>query len=261
MRYLIVILLTIINCSAQYGLRNPALVGTLKTSYLMDNPPAAGGGGAFVFVKTNATQLATDTTTITVALPTVTAGNLIVLFVSHEGASTTISASDGTTAFTGRTIIDHAGGEPHSRILYLLSSVASGTVTYTVTFGASRPFKNLHAWEFSYTGTCVYDTEPTGGGATGTTSTNPETVVTGNLTTTGANSVCICGYGTWGGSSISEQTINSLTPNHITRSGDGLDYSQSFELISASTFTGQGSIRVNGSALRWTLNMAAFKTQ
>src|SRR5262249_26346435 len=144
-------------------------------------------------------------------------GDAIILFVKHEGASTTITASDGTSSFTGATILDNVNGDMHTRMLYLLSSSASGSVTYTITFGAARPFKVCAVWEIrAASGVVVFDTEPTGGGSQGNQGSGSHTFTTANFTVSGPNAFVLGGFGNYTGNSLANGKVNSvLSPDQL----------------------------------------------
>jgi len=156
---------------------------------------AAAGGPAITFVKSNSNVSAPTSATSTVQLTTVTAGNLIIVAQKSEGAGEqAISGiSDGTSSFSLATEKEHTNGDLRWRFGYLLSSVASGTVTYTVTRGnALACCFTTFAFEFSYSGgTAAFDTEPTGGGASG----NSNAPNSGNMTTGASKCVVLGGYG------------------------------------------------------------------
>lgn len=86
----------------------------------------------------------TGATSMGCTLAGVSVGDLIVVFAKWEGgAGVSSSCSDGTSTLTAVTEVDHASGDPRTQVFYLLSSVASGSVTYTVSYGASRTWRDI----------------------------------------------------------------------------------------------------------------------
>lgn len=94
-------------------------------------------------------------TTISVVRNGVTAGNAILAYVKGEDNVENItSITDGTTNFTANKFThDHGSGGFFQSWFYLLASIASGNLTYTVTLSANRSYKRLLIFEISYTGT------------------------------------------------------------------------------------------------------------
>ncbi len=80
----------------------------------------------------------------------VTAGDLIVLLAKCEGATTTVTGSDGqgNTYLTARAFLEHSNGDLSGAILYAIAS-STGTITPTATYGAARPFRIVSAYSFS----------------------------------------------------------------------------------------------------------------
>lgn len=93
-------------------------------------------------------------TTVSVVRAGVTAGNGILLYTKYEGGSSDVisSVSDGTTDFTAsKSFHGHASGFAMAWF-YLTASVASGSVTYTVTLSSAMTFKRIVVMELSHTG-------------------------------------------------------------------------------------------------------------
>lgn len=143
----------------------------------------------------------------------VLSGDLVVIFVTWEGATTTVSATDGTTSFTPDAfgVLDNPGssGEPHSAFLYLLSSVATGAPTYTVTFGASRAFRNVIVTYFTPSGGSV--SRVAANGTAGSTGAPLTDVNSGSITVTGTDGLAFGAYGEYG----STMTAASLKINGV----------------------------------------------
>ena len=213
--------------------------------------PSWAGAASWTLVASNTAQAST------VNLSGIGAGQLIAVRVSHEGAPTSITVSDGTSSLTGLTKKNHSNSDISQQVFYLLSSVATGSVTYTVTWGTSPPFQKLAAYAFSYTGTAAFDAELTGGGdeynVTGGTAPTGD-VVSSTLTTTGTDEL-VLGYtanysgnpeDTWlingaaatGNLSVGNSSEWYGTANSTFTGGVGVHYATtSVGLISAVAFT------------------------
>lgn len=233
-------------------------IASVKTVDGLDNTSSGGGGGPYTFVKSQGNVFESPGTTMTNILPTVTAGNLIVIQVKHEGAPTTLTISDGTTSFTAATKVNHSSGQLSQQFFYLLSSVASGTVTYTCTLGAARDFKAMIAWEFDPTGTAAFDTEPSGGGSSG----NGGTLTSGNMTTTANDTVCLGAYAEFSSDSFTTMQINGVAAAGVRASDNSTTTTQtracSWYRIPTATFTGAAT-GTGVVADDWIINAIAFK--
>jgi hypothetical protein len=210
---------------------------------------------AMTFVAKNAAEnYGNSATSIQVQLTSVAAGNLIAVGVRWAGASTTCAVSDGTsslTEFTGAAF-DEDGGTTtlRGRVLYLLSSVASGTVTYTATLGASQNDLEIFAMAYSYSGTASTDGAGNRNGATSGTS-----LTSGNITTTGTDGVAF-GLHWYAGFPISgTPQINSGNADQTqTNTDHGSIWSKTY----TSGFTGQATSTLAGSDW-WGASIVAFK--
>lgn len=143
-----------------------------------------------------------NSTTIAVSLDGIVAGDLVVVYANAEGAQTTIAISDGTSSFTMRPVVAHTGSLHFSAFGYFVASVASGTVTYTATFGAGRQWRSIGAVAMSSSGTTAFDegNQASGSGSSAS---------TGNITTHGTDEVVFGGYaGINSGVSFSAPTFN-----------------------------------------------------
>ena len=205
---------------------------------------------ALAFVQKNSSANDNSATSLAVTLNNVGAGNLIVIWAKFEGAATTISVSDGTTAFQNGTMANHANADLHASFAYLLIG-NSGNKTFTCTFGAARPYVRLHVWEFSYSGTASLDVQNTGTG----TSANP---LSGNVTTTGTDEVAVGGYGEYGGNPVSAPEINAVAANGSTINEPAGSFAASWYRLLTATFT-TGHANVTMSNFDWICNIISFK--
>jgi hypothetical protein len=173
---------------------------------------------------------------IAVALTGVTAGNLIAVWVKHEGTSTSITVSDGTTTLTAATYKANGSANSFGQWHYLLSA-NSGNKTYTATFGASRSFPTIIVFEYSITGSWAFQAQNT---ATGT-STSPNS---GNFTTTGTDGVAFGGYAENSTNFTSSEQINGVAADGSKRTaaaGDPRCYTTAWRKTFTSGYTGAAS--------------------
>lgn len=208
---------------------------------------------AFTFVQSvgtddvGGTPGSTDSLTISAA----TAGSLLVAWVKHEGASTTISVTDGTSTFTPATKSSHGNGDLFGQFHYLLSA-NGGATTITTNLVASRPYLSLIVFEHTYTGgACTFDVE-NGNAATGS------SLSSGNITTTGTDELVFCGYGEYSTQFPSTEQINGLAASNIRDVPNVNNYSSAWSRAFGATFTGQGTATLVGSA-DYILRLASFK--
>jgi hypothetical protein len=204
------------------------------------------------FVQSNSSSTDLTGTTQAVTLTGVGAGHLLVCWLKHEGASTTYSLSDGTSTFTNGTIINHANGDLHGLWMYLLVG-NSGDLTYTVTLGATRPFRRLHIWEFSYTGTASLDTQNTGSG-------NGATPVSGAITTTGTDAVVLGSYGEYNAGIVSAPVINGVAADGSRINSPALSFVATWYTLETATFAGGTASCSLTIADDWLCNVLALKT-
>jgi hypothetical protein len=184
---------------------------------------------------------------LTLQLTNVKAGSLLVAFIKWEGtAASTVTLSDGTSTFTPDTLNSAGNNDLHGRFYYLLASSASGTVTYTATWSAARPYRRLIIYEYTYSGTVSLDGSSRATGTSGT-------LNTGNLTTTGANDVVFGAYGEYNANNTTNERINGLVADQVRRTGFTSVWSKTF----TSPFTGAATATGNSST--WIGNAIAFR--
>lgn len=153
-------------------------------NYWIPKWSAGGGAGA-----------ATSCTAVGV---NIVAGDVVFLSAKWEGgAGGTVSASDGTSAFTmGPVVSFGSSADPRLVMGVLYTSIASGTPTYTIQIGASRTFRDCEVVALTPPpgrGTTVIDGDfVTGGSGTGTVFSD------GGFTATGSEGVACSGYGEFG---------------------------------------------------------------
>lgn len=169
----------------------------------------------FTYVNTGQNGTSASGTSLAATVTGVSAGDLVLVLSKWESSDTTVSVSDGTSSLT-QTSASHAsvsGSEPFCTCHYLLSSVASGSVTYTVTWGASRPWRDVVVIIYTPSGTVVTDgTPPAGNGG------NSSSLASGSITTTGSDGIAFGMYGEYG-AIISATKINGVNSDRLVTGG------------------------------------------
>lgn len=183
---------------------------------------------------------------VAVVVTGVLAGDLVVAYANDNGGvQSPITISDGTTSLTPLTEVT-ISTVVESQIFYLLSSVASGSVTYTATWNANVSTPSLAVYVFTPSGTVVFDQANQAGGAGVTTKSS------GNITTTGTDELVFGAQ--QGESAYISLTINGSAPTALVGTGSfRLGY-----LAFGSTFTGD-CFATQTSAGRLAAHIASFK--
>jgi hypothetical protein len=207
-------------------------------AYTIRNSAENGGGGG------------SSTLTVTLSGTSVVAGDLVVVAAACASSGTVNQISDGTTNLTLLTADVNATDQV--TIGYLLSSVATGLLTYTVTYSASVSQRECHVYVFNPAGaSSSLDAERHDGlSASGT------AVDSNAITTTGTDEavVCFCYHDT--GAAMTAKQINSVAFDGTL---DPAGNMSSWYKIFTSTFTGNGTGTLPG-ATRWMAPIAAFKS-
>ena len=155
--------------------------------------------------------------------------------------------SDGTSTFTADALNSAANNDLRGRFFYLPASVRSGTVTYTATWSAARPWRRILIYEYSYTGGSV--TLDASNRATATSG----TLSSGNLTTTGTDEVVFGAYGEYSAATTTGESVNGVLADQTVRSGFASMWSKRF----TAPFTGAAA--ATGNSATWIGNAIAFK--
>lgn len=204
------------------------------------------------FVQSGSNSADGESTSLAVTLTGVAAGNLIVCWSKFEGADTTDTMSDGTSSLAQGAKINHANGDLRGRFFYLVAA-NSGTRTYTLSLAGARPYKRLHVWEFSSSGTLSLDVQNTGSGAAGTAS-------SGTVTTTGSDAVALGGYGEYTAAVPSNPQINGVAAGGSIINVPTNTYTASwYRLLSATFANGAATINANTGG-DWVCNIIVLKT-
>lgn len=216
---------------------------------------AAGGAGPATFVQGDVTGAAATDTTVTITTgSSVGAGNLIVVYVAHEGTTTSISVSDGGVGLTGLTKETIGFDDLESQFFYLLSSTA-GVKTYTATFGATKTTRRIGFMEFSSAGgTWSFDVQNTKEAPTAGTA-----ITTNTITTTGTNEVAIAGAASYsGGITFTSEQINAVAAGNVVETDLGDAMCIWCRLLTATFTGGEGAVTQNLS-VDWVANICSFK--
>jgi hypothetical protein len=179
-------------------------------------------------------------TASTIQLTGVVAGDLVFIAVAWALASGSVTVSDGTSSFTMRPAVANGIGFSVQGG-YLLSSVKSGTVTYTI---SGETPSSVIVLEFSYSGVCTYDK---GTGASG----NSASLNSGNITTTGTDELALA-IGDANTAPSSEQ-IDGLAADSSYASGAPL---YAWWKAFASTFTGAATATITSGY--WVCSIDSF---
>jgi hypothetical protein len=181
----------------------------------------------------------------------VAAGDLVIVAVKWENADTTVTVSDGTSSLTETPAGHAADASPAwTTAFYLLSSVATGTVTYTVTWSAAQTFRDIGVMVYRPPSTPV--TDGTFVKAVG----NSTAFASGNITTTGTDGVAFGYYGETGGTASAQQ-INGSAASQVLTFGVQ-PRSSIWSLTYTAGFTGQATATISPSGT-WGGGLMAFK--
>jgi hypothetical protein len=223
-----------------HGCRTVKRVLSLLAILLALSTPAAAAGFTYVQTKGVATVGGANTTTKTVQLTGVTAGDLIILFSQFQSGASSATASDGTSSLTHTPagIVNNGSTNGNIECFYLLVSIASGTVTYTVTYNVTSSYASLVVIEYSYTGTATFDKESSNASA------STSAVTTGNITTTGSSGteIVIAAAEAPALAVMTTPLIGGTTPTHNMpddTAGSGDEVMDAWDL--ATTLSGQAT--------------------
>lgn len=195
------------------------------------------------------------TATVSCNVAGVQAGDLAFVTDSFEGSTTTATCSDGTSSLTQTAFGVTAGArgtEPWLAAFYIMSSSASGTVTYTTTLGANRAFKQIavQVWRPSAAASLDGTAVAASGGTT--------PISSGNITTTGTDGLAFGSYAEFGQATTSE-LINGVAEDqkqiaNAPSSRNTTQWSRTY----SSGFTGDAGGTMGGNE-QYTLGVTAFK--
>lgn len=208
----------------------------------------------FTFVNSGQTGNTGSGTSLAVNVTGVNAGDLVVVLVKWESTDTTVSVSDGTSSLVASAAGNvGSSGAYYTSVFYLLSSVASGTVTYTVTWGAARTFRDLIVVVHTPSAAASLD-----GTATGTYSASGTTLNSGNITTTGTDGMAFGTYGDFSGNHPTSAAINGVGATREIDGGAGVASAIWMRAYTAG-FTGAATGTITSAGPDWVCEIIAFK--
>lgn len=190
-------------------------------------------------------------TTIAVTLTGVAVGDTVTVWVKWEGGSTTATCSDGTSTLTGwapGVISRPASADPFGKAFYILASVASGSVTYTVTLGAGRTFREIVAYRSTPSAAAALDGTAVGANGSSTAASS------GNTTTTSTDGLAFGVYGDFGNTESAEK-INAVAAGGNTHAA--ANASEMWYKTYSAGFTGPAAVTL-GISNDWLCGIIAF---
>lgn len=224
------------------------------------NPLGPTGSANFWVQKSNFGGHRTSASSVAVVIPSVALGDLVVVGAKWEGGATTATCSDGTNSLTVTSVgvVNNGGtaGDPHEVMFYTLSSLKSGSVTYTITFGAARVELDIAGMAF---------TPPSGlpsialdGTAHAGTATSGTAVDSGNQTTTGTNGVS-CAFGAGFGSNFIRPKVNSVLNDYFDEVGASVSagFSAMWATLYGAGFTSSASATLTAGN-NWDAQIVSF---
>lgn len=209
---------------------------------------------SWTFVNSGGAGSSGSTTTATFKITGVAVGDVVSIGVKYEGGTTTVTCSDTAStfvdAFVGAHQTDGSGGI-HTAC-YTVSASSAGVVTYTITWGAARTFKDIGGMAYRPSSAASLDATPKLATGSGTTATS------GNATTTSTDGLGIGSYGETGSAPTSATAaINGVTRDQVLLYGAATRSAIWSKTYSAG-FTGAATIPiVSGS---YGVSLLSFKT-
>ena len=189
--------------------------------------------------------------TINCNFASVAAGSLIIATMRWEATDATPTMSDGTTSFTCLTRIVGSTDPVYHRMCYLLSSVASGTVTYTWTIGATVSYIVMYVHEFTHDSAVTLGNVPSGSGVGGT----GTAVNCGAFSTANNGDLSIAGQGAYGASVSTLYSIGGTTTG--VANDETNPYSQIWWKVVASAGSAVAELVLGGSS-SWACSSISF---
>lgn len=207
---------------------------------------------SYTFIASHAVNIAASGGTLVFAGDfTVQAGDLMIAVDGNlEGGATSLSLSDGTSTFTqAATPQAFGGGAAQIAMHYLLSSVATGSVTYTLTYGAARTYRSMVIFQFRPSAPVTF------GSATSASGTSTA-ISSGNLPVSGSDILAIA-------AAFSFNTANmaALSPliNGVAADGQANNsYTLAWYRAAAAGFTGAATATF-GSSDDWGALLGYFR--
>jgi len=217
---------------------------------LIKKKAAAGGGNTFAILQSGSS--AQGNAPHTIQLTNVQTGSLLVAWAEWWYYDTAPSISDGTTTFTAGTrgSVDAGGAYYYGQFFYLPSSVASGTVTYTLTVSGDPSGTAFRIYEVSHTSSVSLDVQNIGGGQ----STAP---VSGSVNTT-TGGITFGGVMSLSGPTFSSPLIAGVAADGAIGGGADQYSMMSYKMLSSST-SGVTAAFTFSASNYWVCNVISFK--
>lgn len=189
----------------------------------------------------------------------VAAGDSLVVWVKHEGASTTIAVADtgGGNSFTfdAADKQNHSNGDLSATFGYLLSASADASFVGRLTLGAARAFRTIQVWQFRPDAgeTVTKDQSNDAQGSSGS-------ISSGNITTTGTDVIVVGGYGEYTANNSSAHQIGGVNATAVMQSQTALaNFTASWYRILSATMTGAATC--TNSSADWIGAVIALKSE
>lgn len=192
---------------------------------------------SFTLVNSGAASNSGSGGTLGVAVDSVNVGDLVFVAGSHGTDTGAMTCSDGTSSLTGLTQLNFGNSAGAIQGFYLLSSVASGTVTYTITYTGTPGGRNIVVYVFTPSATPTFDKQ----NGSEVVSTNG---VSGNVTTTGTDELAFGAQLNENASASSAEAVNSVARTAVIDSGN---HSTLWYTTPSATFTGQATETIGSS--------------
>lgn len=204
---------------------------------------------SFTLVNSGSTSNNGGGGTLGVAVTGVHANDLVFVAASHGTDTGTITCSDGTSTLTPLTQINTSNSSTALRGFYILASVASGTVTYTATYTGTPTNRSIDVYVFTPSAAATFDQQ------NGTEVIATTAGVSGNVTTTIADTLAFGAQTNENQSASSVEQINSVTRVAVIDSGTGASL---WYTTPSSTFSGGQASETIGSSTRILTAIATF---
>jgi hypothetical protein len=213
---------------------------------------ASGGGAASAFTFINedtGTNDAGSVTSVTMS-SSVTAGNLVVVWVKWEGTGNPTAVTENGGALTALTKRDQASNDLHSQCFYRLSATGGGT-SISLTWTGSPTFCKVIAEEFDYGGTATQVAEGPNGADS-----NPGsgTVNSGTVTNSGTFRLNIALWGAYNSTGITNRLIggSAATDAPVAQFGNTWTW---YNTVNLSTQSAACDWPIDN---KWTFNLVSF---
>jgi hypothetical protein len=198
---------------------------------------------------TAASSGASTSTTIAAPAITLTAGQGVEICTKWEGNFTvTGMASDKGDTVVLQNAQQHSALEPSGRCAHVISAVGGSTV-FTTTFSGAAPYRRIHVFPITYTGTLALDVQSAA--STESTTLDPASAA---VTTTGTDEVCFGFQADYTTQAFSNENINGVAADGRSTQSD----SNLFYRILTNTMTGAAGLHRTVPE-RWIMRLACLK--